>query len=87
MTISFEVPESIEQQLRAAGVDLTHIAREAFLVDLYRKGAITHHELAQALGLSRYETDGVLKRRGVPIDISMEELQAETRFLESLGRE
>jgi hypothetical protein len=87
MTISFEIPPNIENQLRAAGLDLPNAAREAFLVDLYRKRTITHHELALALGVGRYETDGVLKRHGVPIEISMEELQAKTSFLESLREE
>ncbi len=35
-------------------------AEEAYLVDLYRQERITHHQLAEALGLTRYETDGIL---------------------------
>jgi Uncharacterised protein family (UPF0175) len=40
-------------------------AREAYLVELYRQDRITHHQLTQALGLSRLEGDGVLKRHKV----------------------
>jgi predicted HTH domain antitoxin len=87
MMIHFEIPESIEEQLRSSGIDPTQSAKELLLVDLYRKGKITHYELRKALSLSRYETDGVLKRHDVPIELSIEELRAETDFLERKSRE
>ena len=73
MTIHFEIPKDIEEWLRAAGINLTQMAKEALLVDLYRTARITHHQLAEALGLNRYETDGVLKRHGVGVGLSPEE--------------
>jgi len=87
MTIHFEIPKNIEEQLLSSGIDPTQSAKELLLVDLYRKGKITHHELGKALSLSRYETDGVLKQHDVPIDLSIEELRAETDFLEQKSRE
>ena len=36
MTISFDLPQDIEQQIRTNGVDLDREARELYLVDLYR---------------------------------------------------
>jgi len=65
MNISFEIPGEIEQELGGNGADISSEAREAFLVELYRQDRITHHQLAEALGLSRLETDGVLKRHKV----------------------
>ena len=62
--------------------------RGSYYSSIYnRKGKITHHELGKALSLSRYETDGVLKQHDVPIDLSIEELRAETDFLEQKSRE
>ena len=67
MTISFELPTEIEQALLGRNTaDFGEEAKEAFLVDLYRQDRITHHQLAVALGLSRYETDGVLKKHKIP---------------------
>lgn len=77
MTISFEIPQEIEQQIRTDGVDLGREARESYLVELYRQDRITHHQLAEALGLSRLETDGVLKRHKVSPGPTLEELRAE----------
>lgn len=87
MTIHFDIPKNIEEHLRSAGQDPTQTAKELFFVELYRKGRITHHELGEALGLSRYETDGVLKRHDVPLDLSIEEVRAETAFLDKMSRE
>jgi hypothetical protein len=41
MTISFEIPKDLEQQLRTGRADLSDQAREAFLVDLYRDDIAT----------------------------------------------
>ncbi len=72
MKVSFEIPQDIEEQIRREGVDLNSEAREVFLVELYRQKRITQHQLAEALGLSRLETEGVLKRHGVGLELSLE---------------
>jgi predicted HTH domain antitoxin len=77
MTICFEIPREIEQQIRANGIDLDREARESYLVELYRQDRITHHQLAEALGLGRLETDGFLKRHKVPSGPTLDELSTE----------
>jgi Uncharacterised protein family (UPF0175) len=81
MNISFEIPHDIEQQIRTNGLDVNGKAREAFLVELYREHKITHRQLGDALGLERYDTDGVLKRYGVGLGMSVEEIKAEVGLL------
>ena len=80
MTIRFELPGEIEQQLRENGADLSREAKESFLVELYRQERISHNQLAEALGLSRYEADGVLKRHGVELELTLEEFRSRGRF-------
>jgi hypothetical protein len=48
-----------------------------FQVDLYRNDQITHHQLAEALGLSRPETEGVLKRHQVSSGVTAEQMRAQ----------
>jgi hypothetical protein len=81
MTISFEIPQDIEQQIGTTGADLSQEARELYLVELYRQDRITHHQLTEALGLSRLETDGVLKRHKVSPGITAEEMRAQAAAL------
>jgi hypothetical protein len=81
MTIQFEIPRDIEQELGGNGADLNGEAREAFLVELYRQDRITHHQLAEALGLSRLETEGILKRHQVSSGVTAEEMRAQAAAL------
>jgi predicted HTH domain antitoxin len=82
MHISVELPQDIEQELRTNGADLNGEAREAYLVNLYREDRITHHQLAQALGLSRLETEGVLKRYQVSSGVTADEMRVQAVALQ-----
>lgn len=85
MPISIELPPAIEDKLRSALGDLDSAAREAMLIELYRQGKISHGELAGGLGLSRYETDSVLKQHNVTEDlITQNELDAQVSGLRKL---
>lgn len=81
MTISFSLPRDIENLLRESAEDPSSAIKEAALVDLYRMERITHHQLAEALGVGRIETDEILKRHDVPIDLTAEEFRAELSSL------
>ncbi|HZZ27684.1 MAG TPA: UPF0175 family protein [Pirellulales bacterium] len=84
-TVSFNLPESIEQQLRAQLGDLSAAAKEAALVELYRQGQLTQHQVATALGITRLEVDGVLKRHNVTEDlITPAEFEAQMATLRKL---
>jgi Uncharacterised protein family (UPF0175) len=72
-TVSFNLPEFIEKQLRAKFGDLDLAAKEAALVEMYRQGQLTQFELGTALGISRLEVDGVLQRHHVTEDLPTEE--------------
>lgn len=69
MTITFELPRELEQGLRQSGRELSDEAKEVYLVWLYRQDKLTQAELGKALGLSRLEIDGVLKRHNVTEDL------------------
>lgn len=81
MNISFELPPSIEQAISANGADLSGEAREAYLVELYRQDRIADHQLADALGLGRLETEAVLKRHEVSSGVTAEEMRAQAAAL------
>jgi len=69
MSVTFVLPESLEKELREKLGDLDRAAKEAALVELYRQERLTRHQLGQALDLSRFETDAVLKRHKVTEDL------------------
>jgi Uncharacterised protein family (UPF0175) len=85
MSITIQLPEDIEQQLRRDIGDLDQAAKEATLVEMYRQGKLTHHQLATALGLDRFETEALLKRHNVTEDLlTSEELGAQLASLRKL---
>jgi predicted HTH domain antitoxin len=81
MNISYEIPQDIERELRTNGPDINREAKESYLIDLYRQGRISHRQLADALGLNRYETDGVLKRHKVSPNVTAQEMRAQATSL------
>ena len=87
MTISFEIPQAMEQQIRTNGVDMNHEAKVVYLFDLYRHERITRDDLSEALGLGFHQTERLLKEHGAGDDFTLEEFQAERALLgETLPR-
>ncbi len=88
MTISFQLPDDIEKQLREELSGLDQAAKEAALVELYRQEKLSHGKLAESLGISRYETDAVLKRHNVTEDLlTLEEFDEQIADLRKLAAE
>ncbi len=79
MTVSFDLPSSIQEVVASLGPDVSETIKEAALVDLYRREVISHVQLTAALGLSRLEVDRVLKAHGVyhPITIAQHDADLE----------
>lgn len=78
MVVSFDVPAPVESVLAENGQDPSAAAKEATFEELFRQGKLTHFQLSQSLGLSRFETDGVLKRHNVTEDLlTPEDYQAD----------
>jgi hypothetical protein len=85
MSVTFELPEVIERQLRSDIANLDQVAKEAALVELYRQEKLTHHQLATALALDRFETDELLMRHNVTEDlITAEEHNSQLATLRKL---
>ena len=84
MAISIDLPADLEQSLRRQVDDLDRAAKESLLVDLYRQHQLTEAQIAKALGLSRVEVDGLLKRHEVFLDQSFEDVARESRELSEL---
>ena len=88
MEITFQVPDSVADRLRASWQDLPRHALEALAADAYRQGLLTSNEVQQLLGIpSRYELDGFLKQAGAFLHYTALDLDEDIRsFLEKTGR-
>ena len=81
MNVSFEIPQDMEQQLRSEGVDPNREAKQVYLLEQFRQARITHRQLEEVLGLSFYETELILKQRGMGQDLDTEAFGAERDLL------
>jgi hypothetical protein len=77
--IRIEVPVELEEQMRRDFSDLDLAAKEAMGVELFRLGKLSHAQLANLLGLSRYETDGVLKQHGAYFELTLDDVVRDAR--------
>lgn len=87
LQVELHLPDEVEERLRREGTDLNAEVKEAYLLELFRRGKLSHHELSQALGYDRFETDAFLKEHqileGSP---TMEDLEADRQTLERVLR-
>jgi predicted HTH domain antitoxin len=85
VNISVSLPPDVEERLRTESGDLSTAAREAFTIELFRRGILTHRELGQSLGLDRFETDALLKRHQVTERaLTHEDVDADVKSLNEL---
>lgn len=69
MSLVIDLPSDIEAVLRKSAGNLNQDAKEAMLIELYRQGRLTHSQFSKALGVSRDEANGLLKRHHVEEDL------------------
>jgi len=81
VTLSF--PAELEEKLRRETPNLDVDVREAYLLELFRQGRLSHYELACVLGLDRFETDAWLKRHKLfEGSVTMADLEADRQTLD-----
>ena len=86
VSVTVDLPPDVETRVRAECPDLPAAVREGFLVNLFRRGILSHHELGRALGIDRFETDATLKRHQVFDDPTHEEVDDEVEAMRGLPR-
>jgi hypothetical protein len=84
MPITIDLPPDLEASLRHGMNDLNASAKEAVLVDLYCRGALSQSQLARALGVTLMESDAVLKRHHVYYEMTAADVAAESDSLRRL---
>lgn len=87
LTIHLNLPPDIEERLRSEGRDVSAEVKEAYVLDLFRRGGLTHVELSRALGLDRVETDAWLKQhRVIEGSLTMDDLNRDRTTLDEVMR-
>ena len=65
LNVTLDFPLDLEEKVRQQTPNLAADVKEAYALELFRRGKLTHYELSRVLGLDRVETDAWLKQRQV----------------------
>lgn len=79
MDVHLEVPEGLARQLASNTEALARLALEALAAEGVRSGKLSVFQARELLGIqSRYEMDGFLKKHGVFLDLTLEDVQKDS---------
>lgn len=85
LNVTFDLPADVEDKLRREVPNLDADVKEAYALELFRRGRLSHWELSRVLNLDRTETDAYLKRHGVfEGSLSMADLEADRQTLDHI---
>lgn len=84
MSVSFDLPSGVEKQLQVALGDLGQAAKQALLVDAYRRGQISIGGLAKTLNMGVSEAQQWLADQGVTQNYGVEAFRADLRTIERM---
>ena len=83
LNITLNLPAEVEEKLRRETANLDSDVKEAYALELFRRGKLTHYELSLVLELDRFETDAYLKRHKVfEGSLTMADLQSDRQTLD-----
>ena len=83
LNVMLNLPADLEEKVRRESANLNEEVKDAYALELFRQGNLSHHELSRALGLDRFETDAYLKRHSVfEGSLTMADLEADRLTLE-----
>ncbi len=84
MSVSFELPSSVEQHLQVALGDLGQAAKQALLMDAYRRGQISIGGLAKTLGMGVIEAQQWLCCQKVPLNYSADDFADDCATIDAM---
>ena len=83
LSVTLNLPPEIEAKLRTQGAAIHKDVTEAYALELFRRGRLTHQELGSVLALDRFQTDAYLKRHNVyEGSLTSEDLTEQTQVIE-----
>jgi predicted HTH domain antitoxin len=83
MKLTIDIPATIEQSLhQQLGQNIAQSAREALAVGWYQSQRLSIGQVAEFLGLSIYDAEGLMKRHHVAATYSLEDFEHDRATLE-----
>ncbi|HEV2972829.1 MAG TPA: UPF0175 family protein [Pirellulales bacterium] len=85
MKVMIDIPDAVQQSLELQfGGDLAHAAKEALAIAWYQAERLSIGQVAEVLGISVYEADGLMKASHVEAPYSLEDYEHDRETLDRL---
>ncbi len=85
MKVTIDIPDTMQQSLQEQlGENLAQAAKEAMAIAWYQAEKLSIGQVAELLGLSVYEAEGLMKEHHVNAPYSLEDFEHDRQTLDRL---
>jgi predicted HTH domain antitoxin len=84
MQVTVELPDQVARQWGETPEAVGRHVMEDAAIEGYRAGRLSHRQVGEMLGLDYWETEDFLKQRGVPLNYSAADLEADSATLKGI---
>ena len=81
MQVTVELPDQVARQWGETPDAVGRHVMEGAAIEGYRAGCLSHRQVGEMLGLDYWQTETFLQERGVPLNYSSADLEADTATL------
>ena len=81
MQVTVELPDQVAHQWGETMEEVGRHVLEDAAIEGYRTGRLSHRQAGQMLGLDYWQTEALLKERGVPLNYTAADLEADNATL------
>ncbi len=78
---TIELPDRLALDFGETAAARSRRVLECFAIHEYRCGRLSHRQVGEVLGMDRWQTDSFLCERKVPLNYSIEDLEADRATL------
>ena len=85
MQVTVEMPDQVARQWGATPDAVGRHVMEDAAIEGYRAGRLSHRQVGEMLGLDYWQTETFLKDRGVPLNYTAADLEADMATLAKIS--
>ncbi len=86
MDVVVSMPDPVARQWGETPQAIARHVVEDAVIERYRTGRLSHRQVGEALGLDYWQTESFLSARGVPLNYSADDLEADEATLGKILR-
>ncbi len=85
--VTIELPAVVQENLTAAGWDISHKTLELLAVEGYRETLLSQRQVGEMLGLNFWETESFLKQHHAYLQYDISDFNRDTEALQRLEQQ